>query len=755
MTLPRKLLLAFVFVTSGLGSLTPAPWPLTPLFAQARNWPSERPPKPLAARDVKFPPYTIRTLPNGLQVVVVRHHEQPAVSLRLIVRAGSAHDPEDRPGIASLTSALLDQGTTTKNAKQIADTIDNIGGALGAGSGTDLSFVNVLVMKDSLELALGLASDIVRNPAFAAEEIERQQQQVLSGLQVSYQDPDYVAGVVFDRLVYGFHPYGRPGSGMPETIAQITRDDLVAFHRRHFAPNNALLGIVGDVTDEEAFAGAEKAFGSWQKRDASVPAFSDPPPPTRRVIVVDRPGAVQTEIRAGHLAIPRKHPDYMALNLAVKILGGEGSNRLHRVLRSERGLTYGASADMETFKQSGDVVAETDTRSEATGEALRLIVDQFWELQRERVSERELGDAKAYLSGSFPLTIETPDAIALQILNALFYGLDLAELQTFRERVNAVTVDDIQRVARAYLRPDRLSIVLVGDASTFGDQLRGAGFPNYERVSLAELDLTSATFRRGGASAPVMQKGAGPARDQAAKSTSAIDPRVRAVVLKAIEAKGGVEKLRRLKTVTAVADTVLTLPQGPVQAQTVTYIEYPDRFVVEARTPMGKMVQAYVDGEAWIVTPGGTQPAPEPMKREFRAGARRDVAALLLRIANTLGVAGAGPEPADPVGLRPLPEAKSDDGRVLQGVEVAAADLEPVSLYIDPESGLVRKLTYRAQGPAGPENGEEVFGDYRPIDGLQVAFKASVRRNGLSVFERTVTDYKLNVAIDPSIFKKP
>src|SRR4030095_14337694 len=153
-----------------------------------------------------------------------------------------------------------------------------------------------------------------------------------------------------------------------------------------------------------------------------------------------------------------------------------GGNRLHRVLRSERGLTYGASADLNALKDAGDIVADTDTRSESTGETLRLLVDEIWRLQRERVSERELGDAQAYLSGSFPLTIETPSAIALQVLNAVFYGLNLQELQTFRERVNAVTVDDIQRVARTYLHPDRLSIVLVGAASRFQKQLAGFGF---------------------------------------------------------------------------------------------------------------------------------------------------------------------------------------------------------------------------------------------------------------------------------------
>jgi zinc protease len=180
----------------------------------------------------------------------------------------------------------------------------------------------------------------------------------------------------------------------------------------------------------------------------------------------------------------------------VRVLGGEGANRLQRVLRSEKSLTYGASADLQALKQAGGLVAETDTRSDATGEALRVVVDEFWRLQREPVHEMELADAKAYMTGSFPLTIETPDAIAMQVLNVLFYDLDVKSLQTYRDRVNAIEPDDIQRVARAYLKPNRLAIVLVGDAATVLPQLKGAGFPEVERIGMDEIDLTSATLRK-------------------------------------------------------------------------------------------------------------------------------------------------------------------------------------------------------------------------------------------------------------------
>ncbi len=464
--------------------------------AQVADWPSEAPPRPLAAREVNFPPYEIKTLANGLKVVVVQHHEQPVVTLRLLVRAGGAQDPPGKTGVAALAAALLDQGAGARSAAEIADAIDTIGGGLNAGAGSDLSVVDVLVMKDSLGFGFELLADVVRRPTFVPQELDRQRQQALSGMRVNFEDPDSVASLVFDRLVYGFHPYGMPNTGTPETLPAITIDDLRQFHKTWFVPNNALLGIVGDITAAEAMAAAEKAFGDWQTGTLPTDEHSPPPPPTRRVVVINKPDAVQTEVRVGHVALPRTHPDYLTFDLALKILGGEGANRLHQVLRSDRGLTYGASADLTSLRESGDFTAETDTRSDATGEVLRLIVDEISKLQREPVGARELRSAQDYLAGKFPLTIETPGAIATQVMDVLFYGLPLSDLETYRERVNAITPADIQRVARQYLHPDRLSVVLVGNAKEFTGQLAGIGFDRFEQVDLPQLDLSSVTFQR-------------------------------------------------------------------------------------------------------------------------------------------------------------------------------------------------------------------------------------------------------------------
>jgi zinc protease len=489
--------LATVALCASLGTTANAHDRMGQTFAaQARQWPSERPPRPLEPHPVKFPPYEIRKLPNGLQVVIVSHHEQPAVSVRMIVRAGAAQDPKGKMGLAMLTATLLDQGAGARTAEQIADTIDFVGGLLSTGAGTDLTYISTIVLKDNLPFAFELMSDVVRRPTFLQQEIDRQRQQALSGMKVSEQDPDSVADHVIDRLIYGFHPYGLPGNGTVESLSSITRQDIVDFHKRHYLPNNALMAVVGDVSADEAMAGLTKVFSDWPQGTAEVFAPIDPPQPAKRVIVIDRPDAVQTEIRIGQLGIPRRHPDYLAMDQAVKILGGEGANRLQQVLRSQRGLTYGASAELDTYKTAGGIVAETDTRTPATAEVLRLAVDEFFKLQRERVYEGELEGAQAYLAGHFPLTIETPDAIATQVLNHLFYELPLEELQTYPERVRSISPDDVQRVARNYLRPDRLAVVLVGNADGFVKDLKGVGFGEFERIPISQVDLLAADLKR-------------------------------------------------------------------------------------------------------------------------------------------------------------------------------------------------------------------------------------------------------------------
>lgn len=691
----------------------------------AAGWPSERAPRPLASRPVAFPPYQLKTLPNGLQVLAIPWHEQPSVSVRLIIKAGAAQDPVDKPGVASMVSALLNQGTTMKSAEGIANLVESAGGVLGVGAGNELSFVNAGVIKDRIDSVMGLASEVVQQPAFDQKEIDRQKQQTISGMQVSYDDPEFVAGVVFDRLIYGFHPYGRPPGGTLESLAKINRNDLVAFHRTWFAPNNSLLAIVGDMSADEMFVAAEKAFGSWPKHDVPVQTQADPPPPTYRVVVVDKPGAVQTEIRAGNLTLPRTSPKWLDLELLIRVLGGEGANRLFGVLRSDRGLTYGASADLQTFKFSGGFVASTNTRTETTGEALRIVIDEMWRLQREKVDPRELGGVKDYFQGSFPLTIETPSAIALQVLNQLFYGLDLKSLEQLRDRVDGVTVEDLQAAARQFVKPDRLSIVLVGDASKFVGQLKSQGFNNFELIPIEQLDLTAPTLRKNGAAdAP---------RPEAASQAAAL-----ALVQKVAAAKGGVPALRALQTIDVQADVTISGNGAPVKMQTRNLVAYPDRFRVEAEMPGGRIVQVYAGAQAWVETPAGPMDADAAARADYQLSAARDLVPLIVSTVD------------GKTGVTQLPD-ETVDGQAVHVLQFALTAGGPLVMLVDAKTFEVRGLRYPTELAPNAPQATETFGDYRDVSGIRVAFRARVERDGVTI-DRVITSARMNATLPPAAF---
>jgi zinc protease len=714
-----------------------------------------------------------------MQVMTVLHHEQPAVTMHLLVRAGAAQDPPGKDGVAYLAAQLLDQGTATRTANQIADQIDSIGGSMGTSAQQDRTIASAVVMKDSFDLGLNLLSDVVRNPAFDPAEIERQKEQVVSLLKVSSEDPDYIASAVFDRIVYGSHPYGQPGSGTPQTIAGITREDLREFHRRHFVANNAILAIVGDVTRDEAFAAAERVFGSWTRADVPSSQSAEPPQSARRVVVIDKPDAVQTEIRAGQIAIPRKHSDYLAWDLAVRILGGEGANRLHRVLRSERGLTYGASASTDAKKLAGSFVAETDTRTEATAEVLRLIREEMVRLQTRRVDVRELGDAQAYLSGSFPLTIETPNDIAVQVLNVVFFELPLTDIGTFHKRVVAVTPDDVQRVAKQYIRPDSLTIVLVGNARAFVPQLREMGLA-FDVIPIEEVDLTSPTLSRERrrvnrevpdvVPVPIARQGeplrlvrtglqqSAPARPPSPTPASPTAPRTptgtaqvpRAkaapadaaaaqLLRQVIDARGGLAALKAVRTIVAEADTSFVGEKGEVAAtvRVKTYVLYPDRFRVDAMIQNDVISQIYNAGRMWEKSPAGVREMPPELRNDAAAGLRRDTVPLLIGAAEG----------------RLTVQAVVDGGQHV--LEITAPGGERVRMFVGD------KMQIAKQQVATPVPGgrqvlqEESFTDYRLVGNVRVPFQAAVSRNGQVIAKRSLTRIVFNEAVDPSLFNMP
>jgi zinc protease len=454
-------------------------------------------PSPGTIEPFHFPGVASKTLANGLRVFVASDHRLPAVSVALVLTtAGTIRDPGNLPGVASMAASLLTQGTRTRSAQQIAQAIDFVGGSLSASADSDNITAAATVVKKDFALGMDLLSDVVLRPTFPPEEIERIRQQTLSELRVAYEDPGYLATQAFARVVYGLSPYGAPGDGTPESVARITREDLVRFSSDDFAPNHALLAFAGDVTPEEAFAAAEKYFGGWPKKQVAN-AEATPPPPIHglRIFVIDKPDAVQTQIRVGRRGIPRNSPEYIPLFVTNRIFGGGYNSRLNTEVRVRKGLTYGAHSSFQSHRFAGSFVAATFTRTEATVEATRLVVDLIAKMATGQIQPAELRFAQDYLTGVYPIETETAEQVAGRVLAVAEYGLPADYNQTYPQRVMAVTLPETERMARRYFDARDLDVVLVGNAAAFRDALKKA-FPaaQYKEIPLDQIDLASSSL---------------------------------------------------------------------------------------------------------------------------------------------------------------------------------------------------------------------------------------------------------------------
>lgn len=457
----------------------------------AREFPPEAPPpKPFV-----MPAPAVRALPNGLKVLVVERHSLPLVTLRLVVKSGSEADPPELPGAAQLTAAVLTEGTKGRTAQQIAGAIDSVGGVMDTGTDWDYSFAGLSVLTDHKDLAFDLLADMVVRPVFAPAEVERKRKQTLSALEVAHDDPAYVADTAFRQMLLTGTIYGHPEDGVPDSVRRLTAQDLYEFHRRYYQPSNCILAVVGDISSAEAFERSEKFFGAWKEgAGAPLPRATAAPPATRRAVVIDKPDAVQTEIRIGNLGIRRDSQEYYALSVASQILGGPAENRLFKALRSQQGLTYGASSDLVCHRALGTWVTKTFTRTPETVNSVRIALEQMKRLREHPISEQELETAKSYLIGHLALEFETCDGIASQLLDLMVHNLPLDYWNYFPEKIRAVTAQEVWNATRQYLDPERNVIVLVGNASGFAKEMKKLGAVRV--IPLREVDFGTATLER-------------------------------------------------------------------------------------------------------------------------------------------------------------------------------------------------------------------------------------------------------------------
>lgn len=422
------------------------------------------PPAPLEPISFEIPKPFQTTLDNGLRLVIFEHERLPLVSYRLVFQSGDANDPADLTGLTSAVTSLLTEGTAEYTSLQLAEKTERLGASISASSTDDFTIVAASSLSLYSSDVLHLMAEVALRPTFPEEELDLYRRNTIENLKFQRSQPGFLANEQVGRLIYGDHPYAKVGPSADD-VERLTREMLTAFHAKRFIPNNAMFIVVGDVKRDELIAEINELFGDWQPGAVATEAFPPPPKRTARTVtIVDRPGSAQSNIVISNLGVPREHPDYFPLIVMNQVLGAGASSRVFMNLREEKGYTYGAYTRLEFKKLAGEAEATAEVRSAVTGDSLK---EFFYELERirvEKVGDDELADAKNFLTGVFPIRAETQEGLTNLIVNQHLYGLPDDYLQTYREHVEAVTADEVLRVAREHIRPDEMAVVIVGDA---------------------------------------------------------------------------------------------------------------------------------------------------------------------------------------------------------------------------------------------------------------------------------------------------
>jgi zinc protease len=438
-------------------------------------------PQPGAPRPYHFPHVTRETLPNGLRVLSAENRNAPIVSLRVLVRSGADHDNAQLAGLASMAGDLLDEGAGTRDAIRLAEDIGLLGGSMGTGTDWDASYISIDVLSRNANPIVEILSDVSSRAMLPADGFARVQKERLTEILQQRDEPSVIAGKRFSALLYGEGVYGNSIAGNADSVARITLDDVRRFYEQHFVPNNTSVIAGGDIDPKDAIAIVRDAFGHWARG-------AEPPSPTpqprlldsSRIYIIDRPQAVQSEIRVGHIGVPRSTEDYFALSVMNALLGGVFNSRINLNLRERHGYTYGARSQFAFRRQAGPFVVAAPVRNEVTRESVEEVFIELRRIRTGDVEQQELDDTKNYLMGVFPATVQTSSDIASRLADMELYGLPEDYFDRYRENIAAIGRDDITRVAQKYIDPDRAIIVVVGSASLIREPLGQLGMPIHE-----------------------------------------------------------------------------------------------------------------------------------------------------------------------------------------------------------------------------------------------------------------------------------
>jgi zinc protease len=403
-------------------------------------------------------------MPNGITVVILEQHFLPIVEVHALIKTGSSQDPPEKAGLANLVASLLDEGTQTRTSKQLAEQIDFVGGSLEVKASEDFTTASARVLKKDIDLGFTLLADILQHPAFQKQEFERIRTQILGEMASDNDDPGHVAMKAFNQLVFHGHPYRWPLNGTEETVAKITPTDVANFYQKEYVPGQVILTVVGDVTADQVTGLVNQHFGSWKKSAPPARSAKKSVPIEKKTVQLIEKDLTQSSIVLGHGGISRTNPDFYAVTVMNYVLGAGGfSSRLMESIRDKQGLAYGIMSHFDARLMPGSFWINLQTRSEATNQAIAGILAEIKSIREAPVSDQELAEAKSFLMGSFPLRLDSTAKLAQVLAQVEFYGLGFEYFSDYPKWIDRVTKEDVQRVAKQYLDPQRYALVVVGN----------------------------------------------------------------------------------------------------------------------------------------------------------------------------------------------------------------------------------------------------------------------------------------------------
>ena len=706
----------FLIIILGL-MLTGLFTPVAPVRAQQDYKDLEYPP----LNDIKTPTPTRVVLDNGIILYLVEDHRLPMINLSARIGVGSVNEPADKIGLAGIMGSVMRTGgSTNMSGDEIDETLEGIGASVETGVGRVSGFASMSVLKDNVDTALPILADILMHPAFPDDKIELEKVSSRSTIARRNDDPTSMGFREFRKLIYGAESvYVRHSEYA--TIDAITRDDLVAFHQAWYHPDNTMFGVWGDFNTDDMVKKISEVFAGWEKT-----GFKRPDLPgvdytfDRSVHFVRKDDINQSTVVLGHLGGLMNNPDYFALQVMNDILSGGFSGRLFRNVRSEQGLAYAVFGIYSAnYAFPGIFYVGCMTKSETTVQATRSLLHEVERMKTDEITEEELGLAKESFLNSFVFNFDSRSEIINRQMTYEYYGYPQDFLEKTKTEVEKVTAEDVQRVARKYLQPDKVHIIVVGNDQDFDEALTVLGEVN-------EIDVTIAV--------PATEAPEATADDMAMG---------RELLERSVEALGGKETLASVQVVHRTAEVTIIRPMGEMAIGVESLVSFPDKVKTTMQTPMGDIHMVMNGDQAWMVSPmGDTQPLPPQQRDSMREELWRNPVFLYGRV--------------DEAGLTVQHLGQEEiDGRAVEALLITPPGFDPFRLYLDAETMLPVKKAGKSMTQQGPVDAETMMSDYREIGGIKVPFKETSTENGNPSSEAITQTIEINPEIPPDAFTAP